>query len=922
MKLKVTEIQSRGVDLSPESIGEIKGVLADIQRLEKDIANHMSDIRKLKSEGPESLADVRVGLLTLISNVDKIPKLPAVEEAILKRLHFASMVDRIESITDPEFDTFEWLLGSDAGQRRGARCQQASKVLAHDTSNAEESELRDRARQSFLTWLKTGNEIYHICGRAGSGKSTLMKFLCQYSRLGDSELRQWAGGKKLVFASFFFWGSGDRQQKTLEGLYRSLLYETLKQCPELIKDAFPAFSTTLNTLEAAGEADPFPLAELKNAMRNIMGKQTAQSHRFCFFIDGLDEFEADLYTGHGELARDLLSWASSSHVKICVSSRPYEEFLQRFDPGRRIQLHELTRGDVYRFVFGALAAEPNVVQSSLGLKGIDEVATTVSWRADGIFLWVRLVVRSLVDGIRHRYSLLMLQEKLEKIPQGLELLFDRLFNSIDPTDRERSDKMLLLVASKGPLSAIQFSWIDNLINPDFPYSTPAFALSDKELAYRLETVKCQIAGLSKGLLEMRPLGVKLPNNKKLHPYYEHKVDFFHRTVKDYLDDPDRLQQMHRRLKNRFDLWDAHQRLSLAEFKFAPTTAQDFEPRELWHDAQYKTNLGGSFVDVFYNGPSIPSRLLDECDRVLEYHRRTPYTASGEKRRNKGVIEWGKAISGEADIRSPDTISYMHWLITMPRCHEYVRARVLKSPNNTTLSRDGPGLLMTAAAGFQMAGMSGTIMKARESLAYEFLKVGVSPNARITARSSGSPITTTVWAAFLYFVAEFSVNTTTARPVPDRHKLITELYILVEEFIKAGADCDVHLDLELIRCDDFDPSQYTMGLNDDLDADDVIDVSERHLSLRFEDLILHARPPNQDTLVRHILGYSNGPRVWQGMMEVLSTVLSSWNGGRQDTHMKYRRARISDLKNEMRGYRVKTVYVAGRAHHRDYAVPYY
>jgi hypothetical protein len=98
--------------------------------------------------------------------------------------------------------------------------------------------MKQQVRQSFLTWLRSGDGIYHISGKAGSGKFTLVKFLCQNPRL-IRELEQWAGNKKLVFASFFFWASGDKLQRSLEGLYRSLLFEILNQCPELIDKVLP-----------------------------------------------------------------------------------------------------------------------------------------------------------------------------------------------------------------------------------------------------------------------------------------------------------------------------------------------------------------------------------------------------------------------------------------------------------------------------------------------------------------------------------------------------------------------------------------------------------------------------------------------------------------------------------------------------------
>lgn len=47
-------------------------------------------------------------------------------------------------------------------------------------------------REPFLRWLSSGNGIFHISGKLGSGKSTLMKFLCDHERT-TVELQKWAG---------------------------------------------------------------------------------------------------------------------------------------------------------------------------------------------------------------------------------------------------------------------------------------------------------------------------------------------------------------------------------------------------------------------------------------------------------------------------------------------------------------------------------------------------------------------------------------------------------------------------------------------------------------------------------------------------------------------------------------------------------
>jgi hypothetical protein len=65
-----------------------------------------------------------------------------------------------------------------------------------------------------------------------------MKFLVDHPRTRE-ELDHWAADRQLVFAHFFFWQSGEKLQRSLEGLYRSILFATLKQCPDLIQEVFP-----------------------------------------------------------------------------------------------------------------------------------------------------------------------------------------------------------------------------------------------------------------------------------------------------------------------------------------------------------------------------------------------------------------------------------------------------------------------------------------------------------------------------------------------------------------------------------------------------------------------------------------------------------------------------------------------------------
>jgi len=57
----------------------------------------------------------------------------------------------------------------------------------------EEDEAKSYARESLLNWLSSGTGIFHISGKLGSGKSTLMKYLCEHDNT-KLLLEKWAGG--------------------------------------------------------------------------------------------------------------------------------------------------------------------------------------------------------------------------------------------------------------------------------------------------------------------------------------------------------------------------------------------------------------------------------------------------------------------------------------------------------------------------------------------------------------------------------------------------------------------------------------------------------------------------------------------------------------------------------------------------------
>jgi hypothetical protein len=148
-----------------------------------------------------------------------------VTKDLLNMLAFESIGDRLEGIDEAHENTFGWIF----------------QPLPRNPT-VEETESQPWA--NFTKWLAEQSGLYWINGKAASGKSTLMKYILAHPDT-SRHLNRWAastdpaGAPRLRFASFFFWASGTREQRSQSGLLRSILYELLIQEPNLVPVAFP-----------------------------------------------------------------------------------------------------------------------------------------------------------------------------------------------------------------------------------------------------------------------------------------------------------------------------------------------------------------------------------------------------------------------------------------------------------------------------------------------------------------------------------------------------------------------------------------------------------------------------------------------------------------------------------------------------------
>ena len=427
------------------------------------------------------------------------------EYHILDSLSDLGMTARYERITEAHAQTFEWIF----------------QDYSHHTDS--------HSGHTFIQWLTHGTGIFWVTGKAGSGKSTLMKFLSHH-RLTSEALTRRCGTRKLIIASFYFWYAGTRFQKSQEGLLRSLLFEIFKQCPELMPIVLPQhWDPTSHSSYII-----WPRSELI-AVFSRLALVTKLTSVFCFFIDGLDEFDGD----HNEIIILIQGFAKSENIKWCLSSRPWNVFKAAFGNGSHpsFRLENLTKKDIMLYVRDGL--EENEAFRNLKRHEGISCATLVDEiveKANGVFLWVFLVVRSLTSGLQNADRIMDLQRRLRLLPSDLEEYFQHMLKNIDDNYRQQTAQTFLLaLEASETLSFMTYAMVDELeIDPSYALDLGIQQMSSADITSKHRDVTLRVNARCRDLLEVTPNYQKPHASLGLPSFYDYQVDFLHRTVRDFL----------------------------------------------------------------------------------------------------------------------------------------------------------------------------------------------------------------------------------------------------------------------------------------------------------------------------------------------------------------------------------------------------
>lgn len=502
--------------------------LSDQHRLTRDNII-LSRMNNPDSDSPE--------IQTITSSIDVLTVSPSeelklrsgVQQTILDHLSYPAMPQRYEQVIEAHPTTFEW----------------AFKELPVGSNRWD----------NLAKWLKTGNGVYWVSGKPGSGKSTLMKHIYDDSRT-RFYLKQWAQmGEStdvpLLIGTFFFWTSGSLEQRSQIGMLRAVLFQILDQKPELLPVVFPALWAKQYEQRLSGGratwAETWTLRTLMAGFQRLIAQQAVPVKIF-FLIDGLDEFDGD-HEVLAELFNEVVKTSNSEQsnwIKCCVSSRPWVVFKENFEGCPTLQLQDLTANDIKTFVNEkTFANSPFRLLAKKEPQATSELIQEIVEKAEGVFLWVHVVVLDLLRGIRKRDTIPDLWRRLEALPNDLDSLYRHIVSQIEPAHQVWASKTFQILRAvrevripnvvkdyegtaltRWSLGALYLALDETLIGKDVE------ALDEETLDNKSREVEYHISARCACLLEViKPKDQTTTTNTAL-------VQYLHRTARDFLESND------------------------------------------------------------------------------------------------------------------------------------------------------------------------------------------------------------------------------------------------------------------------------------------------------------------------------------------------------------------------------------------------
>ncbi|KAL8282423.1 hypothetical protein RB597_009912 [Gaeumannomyces tritici] len=271
--------------------------------------------------------------------------------------------------------------------------------------------------QGFKGWFDGSNQnqfqgLVLIRGSPGAGKSTVML---------EASIRASTLAPNSAVASFFFSAKSGPTAQSLLACYKSLLSQLLPHYPH----SRERFSTLQKRKLVLGNEQEWTEIKLEDFLHDMLVEENNSQGTFIF-VDGLDECNADIQCQVNYWRRiTAKAYTAGVRLGVCISTRSFPHITVR--NCLEIEIEKNNSQDIITYVdhtLGDVFAEYDEVD-------LTKIKTKLLRRSNGIFLWVTLVVESIIEKHNSGDPPDLLLEQIDAVPNELEAIFHELIQGVD-----------------------------------------------------------------------------------------------------------------------------------------------------------------------------------------------------------------------------------------------------------------------------------------------------------------------------------------------------------------------------------------------------------------------------------------------------------------------------------------------------------
>jgi ankyrin repeat protein/Cdc6-like AAA superfamily ATPase len=446
---------------------------------------------------------------------------------------------------------------------------------------------------NYVDWKTiSGPQILWLVGKAGSGKSTILlallkKTLREFELQGLSDMLgksprsvdsyrsrliaqdENAGNNvpnsKPIVAAFFYrfrTFAGEKTEASHTHMLRSILYQILRQDDSLFQ-YFREFYRSLQTKSPVstthGESSSSPDWSFEPMLSIFSAMLQKEDFRrpVYIFLDALDESEDT--TARDKLLSLIVDSSRSTNklrIKVLVASRPMGELVARTNERQKIVLERENHGDIKRIIAAGLRPIrkhlARLDRQQQARFDLENFGSRLVKKANGVILWISVVLKEVNNLLSGVMSPAALQEKLDRLSNSTDMdslylvIIQRLTNCEDDHEVERGKQWIRLITySERNLSVREFQDAVSILSIEARDLLNEKSFNDHKMAIvDLDGIQQALVRVCGGFIEVQTQeGYAVPIRDGSSGSYTEELlsqaglQLLHRTVKDFLLKP-------------------------------------------------------------------------------------------------------------------------------------------------------------------------------------------------------------------------------------------------------------------------------------------------------------------------------------------------------------------------------------------------